>query len=924
MARKRIIEARVRQKTDTLEAWMNNDLPLLDGEQAFVRSDVDGKVIGFKLATEGKKFSELPYPDLTVRGKVSPVSSWAGRQSGVYIPTLNGVYNGVEVNLGEGYQVLYWDGSTIEKVVYPIDFTGIVFGGIIDDTFDLSNPAEPTWYIASAGTYNTAPPTTLSESSILTWNGSEWSHIPFELEIRGEFLVADNIQEVRNITPEVAQLLVNGTYKGVQVLGYYTKGDTPASIEYYLSDTTESDDGGSVIEVGGIKLEHDFVGEVDIRYFGHQEGVSFSEKYNYLTNKYDIINNGGKIIDIDSVVAINKSNLLIYNGGLKFTGDTSSRLMYITGDNIKLDSLTIDGNNRQPFFSLIHVHNDVSGFSFRNSTVMNLNCFTNGVNGLNNTYGITISPYGVKNFLIENIVFKDLVKYNDSVIKGNPTVGHGFIGGIFFYNGTEPTTPSSNHTSGIINNCLFDNIVNILDDGLDFNVYSELLDADAIRFYSVSGGINYFDVTISNCTFYNVSKRAIKLSGSNLCKGVKMYNNTVYADGMQYPMVTTVKLDSDTVVDGFKFYATTPSDRVTILFQFQGSSNCHVKNVYANHADGVVALVPQTTGILRDLSFSDFIIDNWYNYTIVQGGAVVSSQNNILFKNFISNPAPDRTDQFSVRLGNSVDLSCGAAFESCEINGANVLLYGKNTKIKGLKIIINNPNYIGNLTGQGHLISAGAPSLSGQTLLDVNDLNIIVDNISTDFLTLTRQFFFFRGKGNVITNLSLKVSDTISTAIWHGQINGEDILVDGLLYDGTSSIRFGQTEPLKNSTISNVKRKTESSLEGKTLIYCNNADNDNVVFSNISETLVYANSCVFLNAGSKYIVNGLYHNLTVPPITDSSLATPAVKANIIKYGVSLNATTTVKGLVNQAVAVPNGSSVDTLLQALRDAGILST
>lgn len=278
---KEIEEARVRQKADTLENWMNNELPLLDGEQAFIRSDVDDMNIGFKLGSKNKKFSELPYPDYSVRGKVSPSSTWTGRQSGVYIPTLNGTYNGINVNLGEGYQVLYWDGTTLEKVVYPSDFTGLVFGGVIDDTKDLSNPTEAIWYIASPGTYNTVPPITLTEQSILTWNGTEWSHIPFELEVRGEFLVADNVEELRNITPQVASLLTNGTYKGVTLLGYYTPGDTPAPINYYLSDTTVEDDGGSVFEVGGIKLEHDFNGDIHVSYFGIISGLSFDNTLKY-------------------------------------------------------------------------------------------------------------------------------------------------------------------------------------------------------------------------------------------------------------------------------------------------------------------------------------------------------------------------------------------------------------------------------------------------------------------------------------------------------------------------------------------------------------------------------------------------------------------------------------------------------------------
>ncbi|HWL22301.1 MAG TPA: right-handed parallel beta-helix repeat-containing protein [Ureibacillus sp.] len=307
---KRIIDARVRQKAAPLEEWNNSNLDSLDGEQLFVRSDVDDAVIGFKLGAKNKKFSELPYPDFTVRGKVSTTSTWTGRQSGIYIPTTNGNYNGVQVNLTEGYQVLYWDGSTVEKVVYPNDYVGAVFGGVIDDTYDLSNPTEPIWYIASPGTYNTVPSITLTENSILTWNGQSWSHIPFELEVRGEFLVADNIQEVRNITPDVASLLVNGTYKGVTVLGYDEPNDTPSPINYYVSDTLLSDNGGSVLEGGGIKLEHNFNGSIDVSYFG-AKGDFTGNISNPYTDNHTFIQNA-----INSII---KGEILFGKGAYAFS-----------------------------------------------------------------------------------------------------------------------------------------------------------------------------------------------------------------------------------------------------------------------------------------------------------------------------------------------------------------------------------------------------------------------------------------------------------------------------------------------------------------------------------------------------------------------------------------------------------------------------
>lgn len=86
------------------------------------------------------------------------------------------------------------------------------------------------------------------------------------------FLEKDTMAEMRDLNSTEILLLQMGYYKGVRLSGYYEKGDTPTPIEYILSDTNDDDDdGGSVIEVSNIKLEHIFKGNVDIRYFGFFE-----------------------------------------------------------------------------------------------------------------------------------------------------------------------------------------------------------------------------------------------------------------------------------------------------------------------------------------------------------------------------------------------------------------------------------------------------------------------------------------------------------------------------------------------------------------------------------------------------------------------------------------------------------------------------
>ena len=90
---KQIIEARVKQKVDTESNWLNNELRLLDGEQAFVRTDA-GVSVNFKIGDGNKTFSELPYfyPPLTL-GSISTTQT---------LSQLNALADGVWVAMTAG------------------------------------------------------------------------------------------------------------------------------------------------------------------------------------------------------------------------------------------------------------------------------------------------------------------------------------------------------------------------------------------------------------------------------------------------------------------------------------------------------------------------------------------------------------------------------------------------------------------------------------------------------------------------------------------------------------------------------------------------------------------------------------------------------------------------------------------------------
>lgn len=121
-----------------------------------------------------------------------------------------------------------------------------------------------------------------------------------------KFLEKDTMLDMRNISNTEILLLKMGYYKGVKINGYYSKGDTPAPIEYYLSDTTEEDDGGSVIDVGGVKLDHEFVGACFPEYFGVKsdgitdDSVSFQKLIDRLSDL-----GGGDIILPSGVTVCN-------------------------------------------------------------------------------------------------------------------------------------------------------------------------------------------------------------------------------------------------------------------------------------------------------------------------------------------------------------------------------------------------------------------------------------------------------------------------------------------------------------------------------------------------------------------------------------------------------------------------------------------
>lgn len=110
-------------------------------------------------------------------------------------------------------------------------------------------------------------------------SNANWSIAGTDTGIRAteSYLYKDTVAELRDMSSDEIAKLQSGFYKGVKLNGYYEKGDTPASIEYYISATSALDDGFSVFEVGGVKFEHDFKRIIHLNYAGVKADLSATD-----------------------------------------------------------------------------------------------------------------------------------------------------------------------------------------------------------------------------------------------------------------------------------------------------------------------------------------------------------------------------------------------------------------------------------------------------------------------------------------------------------------------------------------------------------------------------------------------------------------------------------------------------------------------
>ena len=220
-----------------------------------------------------------------------------------------------------------------------------------------------------------------------------------------QFLVKNTMQEMKNLSAiEIDGLKgSNPIYAGVELLGYYTSGDTPAPVIYYLVPTTSdpgSDDGGSIIEVSGNQLHHIFNAELDVRYFGASS--ENADNYTYLQNALNYIASNGacslglppdQFLLISTKLLVSSSTVINGNGGTIKSNTISSDLIEFVSDYNKIENLIVEGK---------YVSNQIGDLVFRQS---NNNTITDCIFRSSSNAGILFEKsYGN---LVNNCRFED-------------------------------------------------------------------------------------------------------------------------------------------------------------------------------------------------------------------------------------------------------------------------------------------------------------------------------------------------------------------------------------------------------------------------------------------------------------------------------------------------------------------------------------
>jgi hypothetical protein len=570
----------------------------------------------------------------------------------------------------------------------------------------------------------------------------------------------------------------------------------------------------------------------------------------------------GKTYSITAKLLFSVAGMTIRNGTLLFDGPITDRLANVTASNVTFEDVIFNGNSKQPRSALVYVDTAIDRPKFLNCTFKNLTCVNNGSTVLNQTYALLVNPYAVTNLLVQNCLFKDLVKYNNGV-NGTPisaaTVGLGFIGGILFLpeDLTEPTAAQPIPTSGIIEGCTFDNIQTILAAGLSLADQADFNDADAIRTYGYTGGAELLNVLVSNCVFRSVSKRAFKFRAS----GSVAHDNLIYADEMQYGMIVPIDVVHNCAVYNTRVYSsTTKLVQNAVQWSVGGQTvqrETLIDGLFVSHCiTGIGFFTNPAFTPLTGFTVRNVLINQASSYGIAQSAPLPTTQSDLTFENIQIYGSGNACT--GITIAGASDVTSGCTFNNVSITNGSVTIGGVNNDVDGLSIVINNASFVG-ISASAALFRIGQNGSGGYQ--NLKNIFINAYNISTSFLNATRtSMILFLGDNCNYQNIRIKVPEGLSQVYEHYEFYGNSWDLDGFVYDGPGFGYIGQSVASTRWAVKNAVR-LGSGASTSAFLYTGNANTGNGLFENITDfrpttasTIIIANG---LGAGNRFIATNV-------------------------------------------------------------------
>lgn len=281
-----------------------------------------------------------------------------------------------------------------------------------------------------------------------------------------QFIIKNTMAEMTALLSAEINDLQTGTALGVLLCGFHEKGDTPDPITYYLSTTSASDDGFQVIEVGGIKLEHNFVDFIDIRYAGSKSDPAFDSR-SFIQKAIDT----GKNVYIPYYVYITDS-LIISNSGQKLWGNANdsfielatpaNNAIYIVGASfIEISGLNFSVREDDPtsYRALIYLY-ESNNCIIKNNNITNFSYWGIALHfsNFNTVENNTIKNCYQNSQMSSDIVIYDTSQYN--IINNNICLGEKSDNGIMIIDpySVDPIThlPNSYPIGNQISNNIID------------------------------------------------------------------------------------------------------------------------------------------------------------------------------------------------------------------------------------------------------------------------------------------------------------------------------------------------------------------------------------------------------------------------------------------------------------------------------------